>query len=81
MLRDTQTLLTVIVGLSVRWDARSDEEYLADSDSHESETDDEDSPVDVILYYDTNDEASILSTSDESDNAPPFVNDESVSSE
>ena len=45
-----------------RWDVRSEEEYLAESDNHD-------------------DEMSILSNSDESDDVPPLVDDESVSSE
>ena len=35
----------------------------------------------MILQYDSEDELSIISTSDESDDVPPLVDDESVSSE
>ena len=56
-----------------RWNARSDEEYVAESDSLESQTFDENSPAEY--------EQSISSTSDESDDVPPLVDDESISSE
>ena len=53
-----------------RWDARSDDEYVAESDSLRSQTSDENSPAKLVHYYGSENELSISSTSEDSDDVP-----------